>query len=172
MPDDQTPDPAAAAEPNAAAEPAAQGDPADKPLGPGGERALAAERDARKVAEKSATDLAARLKEIETANLSELERAQQAAKESQEAAAKASTEALRWRTAAKHGISDEDAETFLTGTDEATITRQAERLASLKSGPSTPRPDRTQGGSGGKATGGTPGDQFANFLSTQLGTRP
>jgi hypothetical protein len=30
---------------------------------------------------------------------------------------------------AKHGIDDEDADLFLTGSDEATLTRQAERLA-------------------------------------------
>ena len=30
---------------------------------------------------------------------------------------------------AKHGIPDEDAELFLTGSDEATLNRQAERLA-------------------------------------------
>ena len=57
----------------------------------------------------------------------------------QEAAA-AKAEALRWRIAAKHGISDEDAETFLTGSDEESLTKQAQRLASLAttSNPATP----------------------------------
>ncbi|WP_396909498.1 hypothetical protein [Mycolicibacterium sp.] len=40
-------------------------------------------------------------------------------------------EALRWRIAAKHSISDEDAELFLTGTDEETLTKQAQRFSVL-----------------------------------------
>lgn len=38
-------------------------------------------------------------------------------------------EALRWRVAATKGIDPEDVELFLTGTDEDTLTKQAERLA-------------------------------------------
>lgn len=38
-------------------------------------------------------------------------------------------EALRRRVQAKHGISDEDADLFLTGADEAALTAQAKRLA-------------------------------------------
>lgn len=133
-----------------------QGDPADKPLGPNGEKALKAERDAREAAERAARELKARLDEIEAANLSDLEKAQKLAQEAQEAAARAATEALRWRTAAKFGISDEDAETFLTGTDEATITRQAERLAEFQkaqqSAPAGPRPDLSQGSKGDPKT--------------------
>ena len=43
--------------------------------------------------------------------------------------AKSRADALRLRIAAKHGISDDDADLFLTGTDEDTLTRQAQRLA-------------------------------------------
>lgn len=39
------------------------------------------------------------------------------------------TEAMRLRVATKHGISEEDAELFLTGADEETLTSQAKRLA-------------------------------------------
>lgn len=87
---------------------------------------------------------AARLDEIEQANKSEIERATEArtAAERERDAAKA--EALRLRVATKHGISDEDADLFLTGTDEATLTRQAERLAGraadrMKQGNHVPR---------------------------------
>lgn len=125
-----------------------QGDPADKPLGPNGEKALTAEREARKVAEKAAADLKAQLDKIEAANLTDLERAQKAAKDAQDAAAKAATEALRWRIAAKYAIAEEDAEAFLTGIDEAAMTRQAERLVALKGTPTTPRPDPSQGAKG------------------------
>lgn len=138
-----------------------QGEPADKPLGAAGEKALKAERARADAAEK-------RIREIEQAQMSDLERAQAQAQEYQEAATKAATEALRWRVAAKHGISDEDAETFLTGTDEDTITRQAERLAALgNNAPAGPRADLTQG-SGREKPGTTPQGQFADFLTHQL----
>jgi len=42
-------------------------------------------------------------------------------------------EALRRRVQAAHGISDEDADLFLTGKDEETVTAQAERLAARES---------------------------------------
>ena len=72
---------------------------------------------------------AARLDEIEAANQTEAERFAQriAALESENA--RIQSEALRSRIQAKHGISDEDAALFLTGTDEETLTAQARRLA-------------------------------------------
>jgi len=118
-------------------------------LGEGGKKALAAERARAKAAEDATKSLQAQLDEIKRSQMSDLEKAQALANEQQAAADAARAEALRWRIAAKHGISDEDAETFLTGADEATLTRQAERLAALNtSAPATPKPDRTQGGSG------------------------
>lgn len=42
-------------------------------------------------------------------------------------------EALRRRVQAAHGIADEDADLFLTGTDEETLTAQAKRLAARES---------------------------------------
>ena len=51
-----------------------------------------------------------------------------------EAEVKASQhEALRRRVQAAHGISDEDADLFLTGADEDTLTAQAQRLADRES---------------------------------------
>ena len=72
---------------------------------------------------------AARLDELEAANQTEAERVAQriAALESENA--RIQSEALRSRIQAKHGISDEDAALFLTGTDEDTLTAQARRLA-------------------------------------------
>src|SRR5690606_24527734 len=67
--------------------------------------------------------------ELEAANKSEIEKAAEKATAAEQRAAKAEADALRWKVAAKHGISDEDAELFLTGTDEETLIRQAERLA-------------------------------------------
>lgn len=133
-------------------------------LGEGGKKALTAEREARKAAEDAAKALQAELDKIKQAQMSDLERAQAQAKEYEQAASKAQTEALRWRIAAKHGITDEDAETFLTGSDEESLTRQAERLAALSSStstPTTPKPDLSQGGSAGTPRPQTAAEKFA-----------
>lgn len=71
---------------------------------------------------------AARLDEIEQANQTELDKATQRATETEAERDHARAEALRLRIAAKHGIGAEDADLFLTGTDEETLTAQAERL--------------------------------------------
>lgn len=93
---------------------------------------------------------ASELDQLKQAQMSELEKAQTAAQAAAAEAATAKAEALRWRIAAKHGISDEDAETFLTAGDEESLTRQAERLSAMaQSTTPTPKPDLTQGGQGG-----------------------
>lgn len=71
---------------------------------------------------------ASKFDELEAANKSEIEKANDAKTQAEQRAAKAEADALRWKVAAKHGISDEDAELFLTGTDEETLTKQAQRL--------------------------------------------
>ena len=152
-----------------------QGDPApvdDKPLGENGEKALRAEREARSAAEKNAAALPKQLDDIAAANLSDLEKAQKAAADAQAAADKATTEALRLRVAAKHGISDEDADLFLTGSDAETVEKQAAALVARTSTGSQPgpRPDLSQGSKGTPATG-DPAQDFANFLGAQMGTR-
>jgi hypothetical protein len=111
-------------------------------LGESGLKALNAERDARKEAERQIKELkdqlkatkpaADRLKEIEDQQKSELEKANELLAQLEVKAAKAETEALRYRIATRHGISDEDAEIFLTGSDEESISKQAERLVSLQ----------------------------------------
>lgn len=123
---------------------ATQGDPAaaDEALGEAGKRALKAERERATTAERQAAEFKAKLDQIEAANLSDLERAQKAAADAQEAAAKATTDALRFRVAAQHGISEEDAELFLTGADLDTLTRQATRLKDRT--PTAPQPDLSQ----------------------------
>lgn len=74
---------------------------------------------------KAAEQLAA----IEEANKTEAQKAAERLAAAEKEAQEAKAEALRLRIAAKHGISEEDADLFLTGTDEETLTRQAERLA-------------------------------------------
>jgi len=137
-------------------------------LGEGGKKALAAERARAKAAEDAAKSLQSQLDEIKRSQMSDLEKAQTLAQEQQQAAETARAEALRWRIAAKHGISDEDAETFLTGSDEATLTRQAQRLSALAvAAPATPKPDLTQGGQGGALALNSDGLEAA--LKSKLG---
>lgn len=79
---------------------------------------------------KSAAD---KLAEIEEANKTEAQRAAERLAAAEKDASTARAEALRLRVAAKYGIGDEDADLFLTGSDEQTLTRQAERLSARES---------------------------------------
>lgn len=106
----------------------AQGEP-DAALGEGGKKALDAERRRANAAEKSQKALQQRIDALEAEKLSKEERADKRAAEAERERDQARADALRWRIASKHSISDEDADLFLTGTDEETLTRQAERLA-------------------------------------------
>lgn len=142
----------------------------DEKLGEGGKKALAAERDARKAAEREKADLQKQLDAINAENMSDLEKAQAQAKAAEETAAKATRDALRYRYAAKHGISDEDAELFLTGETEEQVAAQAERFAShtaATTASGTPKPDLTQGGNG-KPIAASTGEQFAQFIESKL----
>lgn len=101
-----------------------------------GKKALAEERRRASAAEKAAKALQAKLDALESEKLSKEEKALKDAADAAERAARAEAEALRWRIAARNGISDEDAELFLTGTDEETLSRQAERFKELSFKPS------------------------------------
>lgn len=160
---DTTTDATATAATTDASTAATQSDSADKPLGENGEKALKAEREARTAAEKASAALQKQLDDINAANLTELERAQKDAKDAQEAASRATTEALRLRIATKHGISEEDADLFLTGSDAETVERQAAALAVRTS--TSPKPDLSQG-SKGEPVVGDRAQQFAAWLKT------
>lgn len=71
---------------------------------------------------------AKRLAEIEEAQKTESQKQAEALAAAQRDAETARAEALRFRIASKFQVSDEDADLFLTGTDEETLTKQAERL--------------------------------------------
>lgn len=121
---------------------------------------------------KANADAAKKLAELEESQKTESQRLSDAKTAAEADAATARAEALRWRIAAKHGITDDDADTFLTGTDEETLTRQAERLTALATAASStsspaPRPDLSQGPRTA-APGGDPATDFANFISGQL----
>lgn len=72
---------------------------------------------------------AAKLDEIEQANLTELEKANGRINTAEQERDHAKAESLRLRIAVTHGISLEDADLFLTGTTEESLTAQAKRLS-------------------------------------------
>lgn len=86
---------------------------------------LKREREATKTKYADYEDLKAKAAGAQTAEerLAELEKEIQATKH----------EALKRRVQAAHKISDEDADLFLTGTDEESLTAQAKRLADRES---------------------------------------
>lgn len=93
---------------------------------------------------KANADAAKRLAAIEEANKTEAQKQADALAAAQRDAQQAKADALRFRVAAKFGVSDEDTDLFLTGSDEETLTRQAQRLtereaSSKKNGNVVPR---------------------------------
>lgn len=72
---------------------------------------------------------ASKYDELDEANKSEAQRLNDQLAAEKSAREQAEATALRYRVASKHGVSEEDAELFLTGSDEDTLTKQAERLS-------------------------------------------
>ncbi|WP_159844900.1 hypothetical protein [Nocardia sp. CY41] len=108
-------------------------------LGDAGKKALAAERAAKRALSKERDELAAKVKQFEDRDKSDSEKQADRIASLEKDAADAKVLALRYKYAAKHQISDEDAELFLVGTDEETIAKQAQRLAERGSA-SAPQP--------------------------------
>jgi len=78
---------------------------------------------------KANAEAARKLQEIEDANKSELQKATDRLAAIERERDQARIDGLRFKVAVKHGISEEDAELFLTGSDEDSLTKQAKRLA-------------------------------------------
>lgn len=112
---------------------------------------------------KANADAAKRLTEIEEASKSEAQKAADRLAAAEKGAADARRESLRLRVAAKHGISEDDADLFLNGDDEATLTRQAERLAGRET-------ERKKQGNHVPREGNTPpaGDNELSAFTQQL----
>lgn len=102
--------------------------PGEESLGDAGKKALAAERAEKRALAKANVELAAKVKAFEDAQLSDSEKQSKRLAELENEAATARSEAIRYRIAAKFQVSDEDAELFLTGSDEESLTKQAQRL--------------------------------------------
>jgi hypothetical protein len=111
---------------------------------------------------------------LKAAQMSEADRLKERADAAEQQALEARAETLRYKIATQFGINSDDAETFLTGTDEDTLTKQAERLATLaKTADSTspaPRPDLSQGARSGSGQS-SPEKDFARFITGQLDKR-
>ncbi len=119
--------------------------------------------------EKRAKENAAkarRFDEIEAASKSEAERANDRIKQLESELSKERAAALRSRIQARYGIQDDDADLFLTGDDEDTLTKQAERLAERaadrhKKGNHVPDEGRDPGKGAASS-----GDTFAEFAES------
>lgn len=124
----------------------AQGDPA--PLGEAGEKALKAERARANQMEKDLKAAQAKLDEIAAANLSDLEKAQKAAKDAADRLAEFERTTLKQQVALEKGLPAKWVDR-LKGDTKAELEADADAiLADIKPDTTTPRPDRTQGGSG------------------------
>lgn len=123
---------------NTPSEPASQPPATPSPPAPPAPAAQPAETDWKAEArkwEKLAKEnkgAADKLTALEEAQKTEAQKLADRATKAEQTAATAQAEALRWRIAARNGISDEDAEIFLTGTTEESLTKQAERLVALR----------------------------------------
>lgn len=107
---------------------------------------------------------AARLDELEQASKSEADKVADRIAALERELETTRSGAMRARVQAKFGIADEDADLFLTATDEATLTKQAERLAERTA-------DRKKTGSRDPFAGRTPskpGDDPMRDFARQL----
>lgn len=138
-------------------------------LGEKGVAALKSERDARKLADKAVTDLTAELKAIKDKDKTETERQQEALETTRKELAELTTAKTRAEVAADKAVptallagpasnSAEDVAAFA----DALIAFRGEQ----KQTPASAAIGRANGAAGLAAT---PGDQFAEYIQTQLG---
>lgn len=143
-----------------------QSDSVDEPLGEAGQKALKAEREARKALEAQLRQVQASLKEKEQEGLSDLEKAQKAADDARKQLEQLQREATVAKVALEKGV-PADLVGFLTGDDADAISAQADILMARLSEPRTPKPDPSQGGQSAKG-GKTNGDLFTDFFNQNL----
>ncbi len=140
----------------------------DEPLGDAGKKALAEERKNARAATRERDALAARLKEIEDRDKTEQQRTLERAEAAEKALAESQLDAMRSRVAISKGVPAELVDR-LRGDTEADLAKDADLLLALTQ-PGKPRGDVAQGPRGtAGASGGTPADDFATFITGQLG---
>lgn len=111
---------------------------------------------------KANQDAAAKLSELEEQDKTELQKALERAEAAEKERDEAVLKAMRLSIASAHNISAEDAELFLNGSDEETLTKQAEALARR----TAPKPPESPGqGVGGDGAGSkTAAESWAKSL--------
>lgn len=114
-------------------------------------------------ANKAAAD---RLAEIEEQQKTAEQKAADRLAEAERLTAEANAKILRRDVALEHKLSTEDAALLDTITDETVMRSLAARLAPAPENPRAPHPDPNQRKA--PTVGGTPGEQFADFLTRSL----
>lgn len=99
-----------------------------KPLGENGEKALKAERDARRTAERALAERDARLKELEDRDKSEEEKRTERLAKAERERDDIRSELIRERIARRHKIDDDDLDLLGSGTEEE-IEARAKKIA-------------------------------------------
>jgi hypothetical protein len=118
---------------------------------------------------KANADAAKKLEELEESQKTEQQKLADRLAELEQEAAAARAEALRYKVASQFGVTEEDATLFLTGTDEETLTKQAERLVARSEDAAKPRPPQPDPNQGRSHSGsGSTADQFAAAIGGQL----
>ena len=130
-------------------------DPATAPadLGDGGQKAIVAEREARKAAEKQLRDLQRSLKEYEDRDKSELQKALERADDAEKRASTAEFNAMRNKVAAAKGVPASS----LTGSTEDELMASADDLIAWRDQNAKPAaaPKRSPASGGGLKSGAT-----------------
>lgn len=149
---------------NAAEQPTAE----PEGLGDAGKKALQAERDARKEAEKRAADAERRVREFEDSQKTQAEKDAEARAELERTSAANAAKALRYEVAEKAGL-PLSAAVRLQGATEADLLKDAEALKELLGGTTetrpVPKPDKSQGATGGKPAPKTLNDAISAHYS-------
>lgn len=132
----------------------------DERLGEGGKKALQAEREARAAEKKRADAAEARLKELDDAKLSDQQRLEQERDTYRSKADESSSLVQRYEAAEQAGIPLSWAKRLTGSTPEELLTDAKSIKEQLA--PSGPKPDPSQGGSGGR-TGNTLADAMDDY---------
>lgn len=130
----------------------------DKPLGPGGERALQAERQKAKDLEKELARYRKLAEDTENAKLSDIEKANKAAETEKTRADQLAAQLTRYKVIAETQLPAELHEFLAEGvTDEEALTEKANKLKAALGAtpgkPAAPKPDPSQGARGEPAPG-------------------
>lgn len=139
----------------------AQGDPEE--LGDAGRRALRAERERANTAERRVAELETQVSTLTAEHETALAAANQAAEDERSRADRAEGDTLRYRVALETGVPARHIGRLQGDTEEALREDAAAFVADITPGPTTPKPDLSQGPKGDTVKPST-AQQFADQL--------